>query len=76
MLIWLAAFGGGGAAFGSLSDVSTNDQAQFLPASAEATEAIELQEEFRDAESIPAIVVVAGDAELDRRPARRDRRAS
>jgi RND superfamily putative drug exporter len=65
VLVWLAAFGGGGAAFGSLSDVSTNDQAQFLPASAEATEALELQEGFRDADQIPAIVVVAGDAEFD-----------
>ncbi|HKH07895.1 MAG TPA: MMPL family transporter [Agromyces sp.] len=65
VLVWLAAFGGGGAAFGSLSDVSTNDQAQFLPASAEATEALELQEGFREADEIPAIVVIAGDAELD-----------
>jgi RND superfamily putative drug exporter len=65
VLIWLAAFGAGGAAFGSLSDVSTNDQAQFLPASAEATEVTELQGGFRDGEEIPAIVVVASDEELD-----------
>ncbi|MFD4111785.1 hypothetical protein ACFWWU_37390, partial [Streptomyces sp. NPDC058650] len=65
ILIWFALFGGGGAAFGSLSDVSTNDQAQFLPASAEATEVTELQEGFRDSDDIPAIVVIAGDEALD-----------
>lgn len=65
ILIWFALFGAGGAAFGSLSDVSTNDQAQFLAASAEATEVTELQEGFRDSEDIPAIVVIAGDEKLD-----------
>ncbi|GAA1776700.1 efflux RND transporter permease subunit [Agromyces lapidis] len=61
ILIWFGAFGAGGAAFGSLSDVSTNDQAQFLPASAEATEVAGLADEFRDSEAIPAIVVIASD---------------
>lgn len=61
ILVWFGAFGAGGIAFGSLSDVSTNDQAQFLPASAEATEVNELQQGFRDADELPAIVVVAGD---------------
>ncbi|MEF3404413.1 MMPL family transporter [Agromyces sp. CCNWLW203] len=65
ILIWFALFGAGGAAFGSLSDVSTNDQAQFLPASAEATEVTELQEGFRDSDDVPAIVVIAGDEALD-----------
>ncbi|WP_244284240.1 MMPL family transporter [Agromyces badenianii] len=65
ILVWLALFGAGGAAFGSLSDVSTNDQAQFLPSSAEATEVTELQDGFRDGDEVPAIVVVAGDTELD-----------
>ncbi|WP_245560981.1 MMPL family transporter [Agromyces subbeticus] len=64
ILVWLALFGAGGAAFGSLSDVSTNDQAQFLPSSAEATEVTELQEGFRDSDAVPAIVVIA-DADAD-----------
>lgn len=66
ILVWLALFGAGGASFGSLSDVVENDQAQFLPASAEATEVNELQAAFRDSDAIPAIVVVASDGgELD-----------
>ncbi|MFC5791934.1 MMPL family transporter [Agromyces tardus] len=67
ILIWFALFGAGGAAFGSLSDVSKNDQASFLPASAEATEVNELQDGFRDSANIPAIVVFASDggSELD-----------
>ncbi|WP_127792954.1 MMPL family transporter [Agromyces sp. LHK192] len=65
ILVWLAVFGLGGASFGRLSDVVVNDQAQFLPASAEATEVNELQAEFRDADLIPAIVVVASDSTLD-----------
>ena len=39
VLVWLAAAGAGGPTFGKLSDVSTNDQAGFLPQSAESTEA-------------------------------------
>lgn len=67
ILIWFAAFGAGGAAFGKLSDVSSNEQAQFLPTTAEATEVVALTEEFRDTEAIPAIVVLASDdgAKLD-----------
>lgn len=65
ILVWLALFGAGGASFGALSDVIENDQAQFLPASAEATEVNELQGEFRDSDAIPAIVVVASDEVLD-----------
>lgn len=55
--IWFALFGMGGASFGSISDVSTNDQVQFLPASSEATKVQELQSEFRGDEAIPAIVI-------------------
>ncbi|WP_353809308.1 MMPL family transporter [Agromyces sp. SYSU T00194] len=64
VLVWFAAFGLGGASFGRLSDVSTNDQTQFLPASAEATEVTELQSAFRDDDVIPAIVVYAADGAL------------
>ncbi|WP_430646033.1 MMPL family transporter [Agromyces sp. GXS1127] len=61
ILVWFALFGAGGAAFGGLSDVQQNDQASFLPASAEATEVNELQDGFRDSENVPAIVIVASD---------------
>lgn len=61
ILIWFALFGAGGAAFGTISDVQQNDQASFLPASAEATEVNELQDGFRDSENVPAIVIFATD---------------
>ncbi|MGW9169213.1 MMPL family transporter [Agromyces sp. NPDC055658] len=65
ILVWFAAFGAGGSSFGSLSKLSVNDQSQFLPSSAEATEVDALQEAFRDTETIPAIVVVATDDGTD-----------
>ncbi|TJY69806.1 MMPL family transporter [Arthrobacter sp. CAU 1506] len=61
VVAWLAAAGLGGPTFGKLSDVSTNDQAGFLPASAESTTAGEWQERFRDSDAVPAIVVVEFD---------------
>ncbi|MGI9823187.1 MMPL family transporter [Agromyces sp. Marseille-Q5079] len=64
ILAWFAAFGAGGASFGTLSDVVVNDQAQFLPASSESAEVQDLQAGFRGDESIPAIVVYARDGGL------------
>ncbi|MFP3464348.1 MMPL family transporter [Leifsonia sp. SIMBA_070] len=58
VLIWLTLAGIGGPTFGKLSGVSSNDQAAFLPASAESTEVQEWQKRFTDSGSIPAIVVV------------------
>ena len=61
VVAWLAAAGLGGPTFGKLSDVSTNDQAGFLPASAESTTAGQWQERFRDSDAVPAIAVVEFD---------------
>lgn len=58
IIIWLVAAAFGGPTFGKLSSVSTNDQASFLPANAEATQVSEWQSEFRESDSIPAIVVL------------------
>ncbi|GAA1803503.1 MMPL family transporter [Agromyces neolithicus] len=58
ILVWLALFGAGGSAFGQVSAVSTNDQAQFLPAESEATRVQEIAAGFRGDEVVPAIVVV------------------
>ncbi|MEU2198875.1 MMPL family transporter [Isoptericola sp. NPDC019482] len=55
--VWLAIGALGGQAQGSLSSVQTNDDAAFLPASAESTQAAELAEEFTDSETLPALVV-------------------
>jgi RND superfamily putative drug exporter len=58
VLVWLMLAGFGGPTFGKLSGVSSNDQAAFLPASAQSTEVQEWQKRFTDSDSIPAIVVV------------------
>ncbi len=56
-MVWLAAGAVGGPYFGRISEVSSNDQASFLPATAEATEVSELIPEFSESDDIPAIVV-------------------
>ncbi|WP_120954760.1 MMPL family transporter [Arthrobacter oryzae] len=62
VVAWLAIAGIGGPTFGRLSEVSSNDQASFLPAGAEATEAQDWQAKFRDSKEIPAVIVVESDA--------------
>ncbi|MGZ4663378.1 MAG: MMPL family transporter, partial [Arthrobacter sp.] len=62
VVTWLAIAGIGGPTFGRLSEVSSNDQASFLPAGAEATEAQDWQAKFRDSNEIPAVIVVESDA--------------
>jgi RND superfamily putative drug exporter len=58
VLTWLAVAGVGGPTFGRLSEVSSNDQASFLPASAEATAAQDWQAKFRDSAEVPAVIVI------------------
>ncbi|WP_426004344.1 MMPL family transporter [Paenarthrobacter sp. NyZ202] len=62
IIVWFGIAGIGGPTFGRLEEVSSNDQASFLPAGAEATEAGDWQAKFRDSEEIPAVVVIEGDA--------------
>ncbi|MDP9864541.1 MULTISPECIES: MMPL family transporter [Streptosporangium] len=57
VLVWLAVGGGLGPFAGKLTEVSTNDQAAFLPQSAESTRVLEVQEGFRQGETQPLIVV-------------------
>jgi RND superfamily putative drug exporter len=64
ILGWLALAGFGGPTFGKISDVSTNDQASFLPASAESTKVSQLVPEFSGSDDIPAIVIAARDGGL------------
>ncbi|SFQ58824.1 putative drug exporter of the RND superfamily [Amycolatopsis arida] len=54
---WLAVGGVGGPFAGKLSGVAENDDAAFLPASAEATEVADLQKRFHDSGAVPAVVV-------------------
>lgn len=58
VLTWLVLAGVGGPTFGRLEEVSSNDQASFLPASAEATAAQDWQAKFRDADEVPAVIVI------------------
>lgn len=62
VLAWLAIAGVGGPTFGRLDEVSSNDQASFLPAGAEATAARDWQEKFRDSGEVPAVVVIESGA--------------
>jgi putative drug exporter of the RND superfamily len=57
VLAWLAGTGIGGPTFGKLSEVSSNDQSTFLPASAESTRAGEWVARFSGTGQIPALVV-------------------
>ncbi|MBW1602026.1 MMPL family transporter [Streptomyces sp. JJ66] len=61
LLVWLALGGVVGPFAGKLGEVATNDQAAFLPQSAESTRVLEEQEAFQDSDAIPAIVVWTAD---------------
>ncbi|MCI7551393.1 MAG: MMPL family transporter [Actinomycetaceae bacterium] len=57
LLLWLAAFAFGGMAQGKIGTVTQNDQAVFLPTSAESTLASEAAKPFQDSATIPALLV-------------------
>lgn len=61
VLAWLAWTGAGGPTFGAIAEVTTDDQATFLPADAESTRAGELREQFADSDAVPATVVAEHD---------------
>lgn len=56
-LIWVLVGGPLGSFAGRLSEVQTNDNAGFLPETAESTEVMEWQSRFTDEEVLPAVVV-------------------
>ncbi|MGY5319435.1 MMPL family transporter [Neomicrococcus lactis] len=64
VLVWFGVTGVGGPTFGKLEEVQSNDQSSFLPATAEATKALEAQEKFRTSEAIPAIIVFESESAL------------
>lgn len=64
VIIWFVIAGLGGPTFGKIDEVSTNDQAAFLPSSAESTKVQELQQKFQDKQAIPAIVLFESQDEL------------
>ncbi|MFD5567287.1 MMPL family transporter [Streptomyces cadmiisoli] len=63
LLVWLGVGGTLGPYAGKLGEVATNDQAAFLPESAESTKVLRAREAFDRFETVPAVVVwtVEGD---------------
>ncbi len=57
VVIWLGVSGVGGPTFGKISDVVNNDQASYLPASAESTQVQSDLKKFFPSDTVPAIVV-------------------
>lgn len=60
ILIWVGVTGVLGPLFGKLSNVQDNDNANFLPKSAESTLASERAEKFRVGDGLPVIIVISG----------------
>jgi RND superfamily putative drug exporter len=57
LLVWLGVGGTLGPYAGKLGEVATNDQAAFLPRSAESTQVLQAREAFDQSETLPAVVV-------------------
>ncbi|MBW8872485.1 MAG: MMPL family transporter, partial [Leifsonia sp.] len=70
VVIWLGVSGLGGPTFGKLSTVVNNDQASYLPASAESTQVQSDLKKFFPSDTVPAIVVYARSAGVTRDDAR------
>ncbi len=64
IVVWFAIAGIGGPYFGKISEVASNDQSTFLPASAESTQVSNEVEKFQDNKTITAIIVLASDTQL------------
>ncbi|MFI6642434.1 MMPL family transporter [Streptomyces sp. NPDC050504] len=65
LVVWLALGGALGPFAGRLGEVATNDQTAFLPRSAESTKVVDAQQSFRQAETLPLIVLwTAGGKDL------------
>ncbi|MGW0564030.1 MMPL family transporter [Streptomyces sp. NPDC003016] len=61
IVAWLAVGGMLGPYAGKLGEVATNDQAAFLPRSAESTKVVDAQKAFRQGETLPVVVVWTSD---------------
>ncbi|MFE2281580.1 MMPL family transporter [Streptomyces sp. NPDC059454] len=57
LIVWLGVGGTLGPYAGKLGEVATNDQAAFLPQSAESTQVLDAREAFDQSETMPAVVV-------------------
>ncbi|MGG7509523.1 MMPL family transporter [Plantibacter sp. YIM 135249] len=57
IIVWLVVGSIGGPYFGKVSEVSSNDQTSYLPASADATKVQKALEDFRSGDDVPALVL-------------------
>ena len=64
VLAWIAVAGIGGPYFGRIAEVATNDQASYLPNSAESTQVQKRLTDFFGDDTIPAVVVAERDGGL------------
>ncbi|WP_336652471.1 MULTISPECIES: MMPL family transporter [unclassified Leucobacter] len=64
ILVWFAGAGIGGPYFGKVSEVSSNDQTSYLPASADATRVQERLGDFSEQNAIPAVIVFTASQKL------------
>lgn len=76
LVAWLGIGGAFGPYAGKLGEVATNDQAAFLPQSAESTQVIDAQRAFQQDETLPAIVVWTADGDHSGDRISDDRRAA
>lgn len=65
ILVWLAGASVGGPYFGKVGEVSSNDQTSYLPTSADATTVQKVLGDFRDSDSIPAVLIFASDSKIN-----------
>ncbi|BFO16727.1 hypothetical protein SHKM778_31150 [Streptomyces sp. KM77-8] len=63
LIVWLGVGGALGPYAGKLGEVATNDQAVFLPRTAESTRVLEARKAFDQSETVPAIVVWTTDGD-------------
>ncbi|HET6824688.1 MAG TPA: MMPL family transporter [Amnibacterium sp.] len=61
---WLAVSAIGGPTFGTISEVTNNDQSSYLPASAESTRVQKAEPSFYGSDTIPAVVLLVRSAGL------------
>lgn len=61
LIVWVLVGSIGGPYFGKIGDVASNDQATFLPESAESTQVNKELKKFQDENTIPAILVFSDD---------------
>jgi len=58
VVLWMGIGSVGGPTFGKLSDVADNNQANYLPPKADSTKVINLESNFLNTKSFPAVLII------------------